>query len=453
MLKILKAASYYDLESIRPAIETIIAHAIQGAQLASGQDQPPLVVLKPNWIQEGRPDNKDEWEALITHPALIALVAEIVLEQLSGRVRLSICDAPHTDANFEQIVSRGDLATRLRLVASKWRQAQVEILDLRKEVWVTKDSVVISRRENAPDPSGYVKVDLGTESLFYRHSGEDRYYGADYDTEEVRHHHRGSRQEYLLAGTPMAADLFINLPKLKTHKKTGITCCLKNLVGINGDKNWLPHHTEGSRNTGGDEFQKQSLARWFESSIKKKGQKLALKVPGLGTWVYRKMRGAGISVLGDSEEVIRNGNWWGNDTCWRMALDLNRALLHANRDGSWRGPGLRKPYLAIVDAITAGEGNGPLSADSVNCGLLIAGSDPAAVDAVCCRLMGFDPSRIPLVAHAFESHCWPIATAPMDEILVLDGRLGQEIPSAAVTTALGRAFIPHFGWRDHLDNG
>ena len=34
--------------------------------------------------------------------------------------------------------------------------------------------------------------------------------------------------------------------------------------------------------------------------------------------------------------TIRNGNWQGNDTCWRMALDLNRALRFANRDGSLR---------------------------------------------------------------------------------------------------------------------
>ena len=52
----------------------------------------------------------------------------------------------------------------------------------------------------------------------------------------------------------MKCDLFVNLPKLKTHKKTGITCSLKNFVGINGDKNWLPHHTEGVPANGGDEF-------------------------------------------------------------------------------------------------------------------------------------------------------------------------------------------------------
>lgn len=50
------------------------------------------------------------------------------------------------------------------------------------------------------------------------------------------------------------ADVFINLPKMKVHKKTGVTLSLKNLVGINADKNWLPHYSGGSPRNGGDQF-------------------------------------------------------------------------------------------------------------------------------------------------------------------------------------------------------
>ena len=116
-----------------------------------------------------------------------------------------------------------------------------------------------------------------------------------------------------------------------------------------------------------------------------------MAVPGLGTWLYRKMRNAGKVALGDSETVIRNGNWAGNDTCWRMALDLNRSLLYGNPDGSLREAGKAKHYLAIVDGIIGGQGNGPLCPDPVGSNVLIAGTDPAAVDAVAARLMGFDP--------------------------------------------------------------
>ena len=35
---------------------------------------------------------------------------------------------------------------------------------------------------NEEDPRGYVRLDLGRDSLFYGFAGEGRYYGADYDT-------------------------------------------------------------------------------------------------------------------------------------------------------------------------------------------------------------------------------------------------------------------------------
>ena len=38
-----------------------------------------------------------------------------------------------------------------------------------------------------------------------------------------------------------------SLPKLKTHKKAGITCALKNLIGINGNKEYLPHIASAAR--------------------------------------------------------------------------------------------------------------------------------------------------------------------------------------------------------------
>jgi len=73
--------------------------------------------------------------------------------------------------------------------------------------------------------------------------------GADYVTSVVNRHHSGGRHACLSSGSAIRADVCVNLPKLKTHKKAGITCSLKNLVGINGDKNWLPHHTEGDPRT------------------------------------------------------------------------------------------------------------------------------------------------------------------------------------------------------------
>lgn len=50
--------------------------------------------------------------------------------------------------------------------------------------------------------------------------------------------------------------------------------------------------------------------------------------------------------------------------------------------------------FAIVDGIVGMEGNGPIQGTPKAAGVLVAGRDPAAVDATCCRVMGIDPARI-----------------------------------------------------------
>jgi uncharacterized protein (DUF362 family)/ferredoxin len=52
------------------------------------------------------------------------------------------------------------------------------------------------------------------------------------------------------------------------------------------------------------------------------------------------------------------------------------------------------PVLSIMDGITAMEGNGPGSGDPVDLGLIIAGADASAIDAVSCRIVGLDPTLL-----------------------------------------------------------
>lgn len=409
-----------------------------------------LVVVKPNWIQEAHEYAPDVWEPVITHPVLVTTVVRCLAEKMGGEGVICICDAPHTYADFDAIIARGGLAESLEAIRTEWPRLTLQLIDLRREVWIRKEEVVVERRPNAEDPRGYARLNLGRDSLFYGHPGEGHYFGADYDRAVVNEHHRGETQEYLIAGSPMACDLFINLPKLKTHKKTGITCCLKNLVGINGDKNWLPHHTEGTPACHGDEFPAETTTVAIERRLKRLGLRLALGVPVLGTWLFRKMRNAGKRMLGDSATVIRNGNWSGNDTCWRMALDLNRCLLYGEASGAWRTQ--PKRYLAIVDGITGGEGNGPLCPDPVASGMLLAGTNPAETDAAAARLMGFDPAAVPIVCNAFGQHRWPIAPGRLEDVRIFDGRLGREVPLAELAPAVHGGFKPHFGWT-HLNPG
>lgn len=65
--------------------------------------------------------------------------------------------------------------------------------------------------------------------------------------------------------------------------------------------------------------------------------------------------------------------------------------------------GLIPSRLVVMDAITAMEGNGPANGSLRNLGLLIVSTDPVAVDAVGCRLVGIDPLTVDHVRMAEEA--------------------------------------------------
>ena len=53
-----------------------------------------------------------------------------------------------------------------------------------------------------------------------------------------------------------------------------------------------------------------------------------------------------------------------------------------------------RPHLAIVDAVTAMEGDGPIMGRPRSLGFIAIGDDPVAVDATCARIIGLDPQKI-----------------------------------------------------------
>ncbi len=115
------------------------------------------------------------------------------------------------------------------------------------------------------------------------------------------------------------ADVVINIPKLKTHKKTAVTLSLKSVIGLSNEKYWLPHFTGGDPSRGGDEFdRRQSLADRIENKLSR------FPRPGDHSLIARAPR------VGGPPKVI-DGSWQGNDTLWRTVLDLNRILFFADQ--------------------------------------------------------------------------------------------------------------------------
>jgi uncharacterized protein (DUF362 family) len=54
-----------------------------------------------------------------------------------------------------------------------------------------------------------------------------------------------------------------------------------------------------------------------------------------------------------------------------------------------------KPHFAIVDGIVGMEGDGPIMGDPVQANVMVMGTNLAAVDASCARIMGISPYKVP----------------------------------------------------------
>jgi uncharacterized protein (DUF362 family) len=81
-----------------------------------------------------------------------------------------------------------------------------------------------------------------------------------------------------------------------------------------------------------------------------------------------------------------------------------------------------KPDLIIIDGLWGQEGFGPISGTPRQMDLLIAGSNPVAVDAVASRVMGLDPAQVPVCFLAYLQGLGPLEA---DDIEVLGPKLEE----------------------------
>ena len=89
-----------------------------------------------------------------------------------------------------------------------------------------------------------------------------------------------------------------------------------------------------------------------------------------------------------------------------------------------------RPKLAVMDAVI-GLGGGWRDPDRLAPGLIIAGEDPVAVDAVAVRIGGYDPKEIPTLRIAAERG---LGTADLNAIHVVGSRIEEIEPNRFTST-------------------
>jgi hypothetical protein len=269
----------------------------------------------------------------------------------------------------------------------------VPLLDLRSQVArIGADGLVESLRE-APglaqdgvmfgDPEGYAFVDLGQfsehaarESLAARLRVTDYSFSARMKASqaaETQVHHGKGNHTYCIPRTVLASDVFICVPKFKTHAKAGVTFTLKNLIGINARKGLIPHRKQGPTSEGGDEWPAADELTGLDPRLQANLQQVA---------------------------KAQDANWFGNDTLWRTIVDLNKILRYGRPDGTLADRPQRK-YLGVIDGIEGSDGSGPTNGRRRNDGILLAGTSPVHLDTVAATVMGFDWRVFPHIARAY----------------------------------------------------
>lgn len=222
---------------------------------------------------------------------------------------------------------------------------------------------------------------------------------------------------------------------------------LKNLVGTTPRTNWLPRHTEGTPAEGGDQFAESSAKRALEGTLMRNAKKILFGRFFLSK-LFVPLKKLGRMVFGDTKEVVRSGNWHGNNIAWRMILDLHKCFFYFDGRGVRRNKPLR--YLTIVDGIIGGDGDGPMSCDPVPSGVILAGTHPVAVDCVSAQLMGFNWKKTRLLNDAFAIERLPITGFAPADITVASNKPEWRGPFEQMRGCF--EFRCHFGWAGHLES-
>ena len=413
------------------------------------------VVIKPNWVKH-QEHAEFPIEALVTSTRLVEETIKACIAKYPELEKISVGDVPLQTCDWTALIAQ----TGVDKLIEKYRGSSaplVQFLDLRRERWTPRDGFMELDSSHPGDPLGYSEVVIDETSLLEEVShNADSFRVSDYDPAETVSVHRKGVHRYLIAKTILDADLFINLPKMKTHQKTGITGALKNLVGINGSKAHLVHHQLGFPSQGGDEFP-DDVSRWIHWQARlrerfQKKSKVVFKVLKKGWELVKTLRG--IKTIGTKENLggsfyVGSGSWYGNDSIWRMVYDLNRIILLAHRDGGTLRAEPQRTVHSIMDGLVAGEGNGPLQPLPVQANALLASSNPFLIDFAMAKLMGFDVRKIRLLDRYRRFPFAPFTTFEPEKFLVTLNGARSEAGIDALPVV--HRFIPSPGWRGHIE--
>ena len=411
------------------------------------------VAVKPNLVSS-RHFRSGNILSVITHASVLRPLVDFALIALKGKGKVIIADSPERMTDFDLILEKSGI----RELAEYYDKHDIDIpvIDLRLERIKYGLGAIVRREDLLGDPEGYSLVNLGVDSCFDELSGKKlgRLYGADYNRRVTLRHHSRGKHEYEMANTILKSDVVISVPKLKTHKKAGISLNMKGFIGCAGNKNLVPHRTLGDPSNGGDSYpgppvtKRGLIVRRVQDLLQDNLLGVTESKPSaiLYTLILRAFK----LLLRPPRDDLKygGGQWHGNDTLWRGIVDLARIVYYADKAGKMRDKTQRK-FLSVIDGIYGADREGPIEPRLRKEGVLLGGLNPVELDVVGAQLMGFDYRKINQIQKALEKHRYDLSLNVDDVEIVSDEKKFETLFKLKRNETL--AFEPAEQWRGKIE--
>jgi uncharacterized protein (DUF362 family) len=376
------ASVYLDNGKLEQLIEETVS-----SSLVRNDVEGKKVLLKPNWVRHSIIDTDEI--CLRTNDNFILAVLSFILRMRPSQVVIG--DAPIQGCDWDRMITESFYSAVKAL--SDRHNIPVSLKDFRRR---TFNRIRNEHSSEIHPLSDYVIVDLEGKSMLeaITQPGLTKFRVTDYDPDRMTEAHSPGVHKYCITKEFLDADILISIPKIKTHQKTGITGALKNIVGINGDKDFLPHHRIGGVGRGGDCYPGDSMLRYLAEMSLDHANRLHGK---RRYWIWQKISSLFWLLSFPSPEHSLTAGWYGNDTTWRMVTDLNIIAVYCTRNGVISDTPQRTVY-SICDGIVAGQGDGPLQPCPLPLGVISFSNDSLTNDRAMALLMGISPDKVPLLS-------------------------------------------------------
>ena len=364
-------------------------------------------------------ESKENFFSKCTHASVIRAIIDYIFIAVGKKGRIRFGNAPLQSCIWEQVL--GDTgASSIIEFYEREVSGLVEACDLRSFKSKIGPFRTVTKTVDNRGSGDEVPVDMGADSMLealYSTDVSPAFRIADYRPIEIEECHANGKHVYLLARKILEADNIFSIPKLKTHEKVLATLGIKGCVGGIAVKQCLAHHRKGAPVDLGDEYPDHQWLSRVESNLGEAAMKSNSRIKNYFYQIIDRC----LRIINRLIGGISAGAWKGNDTTWRMAIDIARIFQYVDKSGKLRISPIRK-HLTFVDGIIAGEGQGPLSPRNRHHGFLLFADDVVAGDFISLKFMGFKPENVPIVIKAFEQFRYPLTqTQPGKFLITVDG--------------------------------